>query len=203
VGRYLPAGSDVLLQVHYHKSGKSETDRTAIGLYYAKGPVDKLIRGGMVLPPRRNFLSRPNLVIPAGEANHEVTGTLTVAEDVHVVGVTPHMHWVGKDFFLKATRPDGSTVNLIKIDHWNFNWQGTYDFVAPVALPSGTRIEMVAHFDNSAANPANPSSPPREVHWGEQTTDEMCIGFVQWTRDDEHLNNQPPRPQLPRLRAVR
>jgi hypothetical protein len=202
-GRYLPAGSDVLLQVHYHKSGKLESDQTAIGLYYAKAPVEKQVRGGMVLPPRKNFFGRPDLHIPAGAQRHEVTGSTEVPSDVHLSGVTPHMHWIGKDFLLKAIRPDGTTVTLIKIDQWNFNWQGTYDFIEPVALPKGSRVEMVAHFDNTAGNPANPSTPPREIGWGEQTTDEMCIGFLQWTLDDEHLHNQPPKPSLPRLRAAR
>jgi mono/diheme cytochrome c family protein len=205
LGRYLPAGSDVLMQVHYHKNGKVETDRTSIGLYYAKAPVDKQVRGTMVVPPRKNLFGRPDLLIPAGAANHEVTGSQEVRNDVHLTAVTPHMHWIGKDFILKATRPDGSAVTLIKVDQWNFNWQGTYDLVEPVALPKGTKIEMSAHFDNSAKNPNNPSSPPKDVRWGEQTTDEMCIGFVSWTIDDEHLNNQPPAPapMLPRLRAAR
>ena len=98
--------------------------------------------------------------------------------------------------------PDGTRRTLIKIDNWDFNWQGTYEFANEVALPKGTKIEMAAHFDNSAGNPRNPSKPPIEVHWGEQTTDEMCIGFLQWTLDAEHLNNQPPKPVLPRLRAA-
>ncbi len=201
-GRYLPAGADVLLQIHYHKSGKVESDQSAIGLYYATAPVEKQVRGSMVLPPRKNFLGRPDLHIPAGAERHEVTGSMEVPTDVHLSGVSPHMHWIGKDFLLKAIRPDGTTVTLVRIDQWNFNWQGTYDFVKPVALPKGTRVEMVAHFDNSADNPANPSAPPREVGWGEQTTDEMCIGFLQWTLDDEQLHNQPPKPGLQRLRAV-
>jgi hypothetical protein len=201
LGRYLPAGADVLMQVHYHKSGKAESDRSAIGLYYARAEVDKQVRGGMVVPPRRNFLSRPDLWIPAGEPRHEVTGTFVIPSDVHLFGVTPHMHWIGKDFLLTAIRPDGSTVTLIRVDRWNFNWQGTYDFESPVPLPKGTRVEMLAHFDNSDQNPDNPSNPPKGVGWGEQTTDEMCIGFLQWTLDDEHLHNQPPAPRLPRLRA--
>jgi hypothetical protein len=192
VGRYLPAGSDILLQVHYHKSGKPETDATAIGLYFARKPVDKQIHGAAVTPPRASLLSRPELRIPPGADNHEVTGTWTVPYDAHLAAVAPHMHWLGKDFLLKATRPDGSKQTLIRIDDWNFNWQGTYDFVSPVSLPAGSRVEMVAHFDNSTDNPKNPNSPPREVRWGEQTTDEMCIGFLQLTRDDEHRKNQPP-----------
>jgi hypothetical protein len=204
IGRYVPAGADVLMQIHYHKSGKDESDRTAIGLYYARSPVDKQVRGGMVMPPRKGLFGRPDLWIPAGEPRHEVTGTFEVPRDVHLIGVSPHMHWIGKDFLLKAVRPDGTTVTLIRIDRWNFNWQGTYDFVNPIALPKGTRVEMLAHFDNSPQNPDNPSQPPRGIGWGEQTTDEMCIGFLQWTLDDEVLHNQPPppRPVLPRLRAA-
>ena len=202
VGRYLPAGADVLLQVHYHRSGKPEADATAIGLYFAKGPIDKLVRGGMVLPERRRFAFRPELSIPAGDANYEVTGTMRIAQDSQLSAVIPHMHWLGKDFLLTATRPDGSKVTLIKVDHWDFNWQDTYEFEAPIPLPAGTRVDMLAHFDNSAANPANPSQPPKAVHWGEQTTDEMCIGFLQTTRDDEHLGNRPPARFVPPATAA-
>ena len=194
VGRYLPAGSDILIQVHYHKSGKLEEDATSVGLYFADGPVEKQVRGGRVLPPRRSALARPDLLIPAGDKAYEIAGSTTLGYDAHLISVTPHMHWLGSDFVLTATRPDGTTRPLIRIDDWDFNWQGAYDFVEPVALPSGTRIEMLAHFDNSASNPDNPNDPPRPVRWGEQTTDEMCIGFLQMTRDDEHLDDRPPAP---------
>jgi hypothetical protein len=146
----------------------------------------------MIMPPRKGLLGRPQLAIPAGDSSYRVTGSTTLDQDSHLFGVTPHMHWLGKDFVLAATRPDGSKVTLIRIDDWDFNWQGAYDFVTPVPLPKGTRIDMLAHFDNSASNPANPSSPPVEVRWGEQTTDEMCIGFLQLTHDDEHRSNRPP-----------
>jgi hypothetical protein len=180
------------LQVHYHKSGKAEIDATRLAIYFARAPIDKQLVGGMVTPPRGGLFSRPALLIPAGAANYEVKGTLTVEADAHLTAVVPHMHWLGKDFLMTATFPDGSTRTLIKIDTWNFNWQGTYEFVEPVAAPKGTRIDMLAHFDNSAANPANPHKPPQAVHWGEQTTDEMCIGFLQRTLDDQHLKNRPP-----------
>jgi hypothetical protein len=192
--RGLPAGSDVLLQIHYHKSGKPETDATSIGLYFAKGPVDKEIRSRAIFPPRAGFSARPDLRIPPGDPRHEVKGDLTIENDAHLIAVFPHMHYLGKDFLLRAIRPDGSRQTLIRIDDWDFNWQNPYEFLTPVALPKGTRIEMLAHFDNSAANPRNPSKPPIEVRWGEQTTDEMCIGFLQVTRDDQHLRNRPPRP---------
>jgi hypothetical protein len=192
VGRYVPAGADVLLQVHYHKSGKAETDRSAIGLYFAKGTIDKQLQAGIVMPARRGLFSRPSLRIPAGDAKYEVKGTWTAGYDAHLLSVVPHMHWLGKDFLLEAVLPDGTRRTLIKIGDWDFNWQGTYEFASAVTIPKGTKIEMGAHFDNSKDNPRNPSKPPVEVHWGEQTTDEMCIGFLQLTRDDERLENRAP-----------
>ncbi len=192
VGRYLPAEADVLLQIHYHKSGKDEPDRSAIGLYFAKGTIDKQLRAGIVMPARAGLLSRPTLKIPAGAESHEIKGAWTAGYDAHLLSVLPHMHWLGKDFILKAVLPDGTSRTLIEIVNWDFNWQGAYEFETSVAIPKGTRFEMAAHFDNSKNNPKNPSNPPVEVHWGEQTTDEMCIGFLQLTRDDEKLENRPP-----------
>ncbi len=192
VGRYVPAGADVLLQIHYHKSGKDESDRSAIGLYFAKGTIDKQLRAGIVMPPRPGLLARPSLRIPAGDANYEITGKWAASYDAHLLSVIPHMHWLGKDFLLEAVLPDGTRRTLIKIDQWDFNWQATYEFASAVAIPKGTRIEMAAHFDNSKSNPRNPNNPPVEMHWGEQTTDEMCIGFLQLTRDDERLGNRAP-----------
>lgn len=193
VGRYLPAGSDILIQIHYHKSGKLERDATAIGLYFADKPIQKQVRALMVTPdlPRR-FGIRPDLRIPAGAENYQVRGSRTIRANSHAVAVIPHMHWLGKDFLLTATYPDGTQRTLIRINRWDFDWQVTYDFAEPFPLPAGTRLDMIAHFDNSEANPDNPSHPPKEVRWGEQTTDEMCIGFLQYTLDSEHLDNQPP-----------
>jgi hypothetical protein len=199
--RALPAGADALIQVHYHKSGKPETDASRVGLYFARGPVEKQIRSAIVIPPRSGFLGPPELRIAAGEANHEVRGSLTIRDDSHLLAVFPHMHLLGKDFLLRAVRPDGSRQTLIRIDDWDFNWQNPYEFVTPVALPKKTRVEMVAHFDNSPGNIRNPSKPPIEVRWGEQTTDEMCIGFLQLTRDSEHLGDPSPDQVRPPVRS--
>ena len=192
VGRYLPPGSDVLIQVHYHKSGKPETDASSIGLYFARGAIDKQVVGSAVRLPWARLSLRPELRIPAGEANYEVRCSKLISQDVHLTAVVPHMHLLGKDFLMTAIRPDGTRRVLIRIDHWDFNWQNANDFVEPIPIPSGTRIEVLAHFDNSGANSRNPNAPPRDVRWGEQTTDEMCLGFLQLTRDDEHLNGGPP-----------
>jgi hypothetical protein len=115
-----------------------------------------------------------------------------LSRDILVTAVMPHMHWLGKDFTFTAVLPDEkhTRIPLIRIDHWNFNWQGTYTFEKPIRLPKGSWFEMEAHFDNSAANPANPSSPPRQVHWGNDTNDEMCIGIFDMIPADD-VNSKP------------
>src|SRR5262249_37645882 len=104
--------------------------------------------------------------------------------DVRVIGITPHMHYIGKEMKVVAQSPDGKTIPLIWIKDWDFNWQGQYQFKSPVDLPKGTVIKLDAYYDNSEDNPANPSKPPRRVHWGEQTTDEMCLLGVQVVTDN-------------------
>ena len=91
-----------------------------------------------------------------------------------------------------ATYPDGTVRPLIRIDDWDFHWQGGYDYVQPVPLPAGTRIDVVAVYDNSEGNRRNPSKPPKDVSWGEGTADEMCIAFIRATVDAEHLDYRPP-----------
>ncbi len=188
VGMHIPRGADIVLQVHYHRSGKVETDRTRLGLYFSKKPVDKQRR---VLP----LLGRP-LRIPAGDANYTVRASMTVPLNATLLEVMPHMHLLGKEISVTATLPDGKQLSLVRIPDWDFNWQATYAFREPVKLPRGTKIELVARYDNSANNPRNPSNPPRLVTWGEETTDEMCIAFLHYTLDHERAAQQGQRPGL-------
>ena len=186
VGVLLPAGARVVMQVHYHNRGNEPAgDQTRIGLYFAKRTVDKRVRSIPVL--NRGF------AIPAGAARHEVNASFTLppAWNVHAIGITPHMHLLGREMKVTATTPDGTVRPLIFIDDWDFHWQGTYTFTEPVLLPGGTRIDVSAVYDNSEANKKNPSRPPREVAWGEGTTDEMCIAFIRVTADAERLGYQP------------
>lgn len=207
-GYLLQKGADVLIQVHYHKSGKVEEDATSIGIYLSDEPLGREVRTGFVFPnvsmvqalkaraemensdrrPGLDEFMRQVLEIPAGEANYQVKGSTAqgavmgrpLNRDILLTAVMPHMHWLGKDFTFNAVLPDDSRVPLIRIDSWDFNWQGTYAFTEPVYLPEGTWFEMVAHFDNSAENPNNPSNPPVTVRWGDQTNDEMCIGIYEF-----------------------
>lgn len=175
MARVLPAKAKLVVQVHYHPSGKPEVDQTMIGLHFAKGPVTRTARVLPVMPFGGPWSS---MRIPAGDAHAEVKCSTVVPRDSLALTVTPHMHLLGKDMRLTATLPDGTVKPLIFIPRWDFNWQESYQYREPVSLPKGTRLDLVAHYDNSANNPSNPNSPPREVRWGEQTSSEMCIAFL-------------------------
>jgi mono/diheme cytochrome c family protein len=179
IGRFLPKNADLVVQVHYHRSGKVETDRTKVALYFAKGPVDKRIRS--------RPLAKLALRIPAGDSNYVVHASMPVLFNVTAYRVTPHMHLLGREMKVTATLPDGTLVPLVHVQNWDFNWQTGYDFKTPLRLPAGSRVDLEARYDNSSGNPVNPNNPPRLVTWGEQTTDEMCIAFLSFTLDSEHL----------------
>lgn len=174
IGRLLPKNSDLVLQVHYHPSGKPETDQSRIGIRFTKSPVaETRILTAIALVDRA-------IRIPAGDAAYHVTPKdFVLPVDVEAIGITPHMHWIGKEMKVWATKPDGTQVPLIWIKDWDFNWQGNYQFAEPIPLPKGTRIELSSTYDNSAANPRNPNDPPKLVTFGEQTTDEMCLCGIQ------------------------
>jgi mono/diheme cytochrome c family protein len=175
VGRFLRKNSDLVLQIHYHTTGKEEIDQSSVGSTFTKKPADKILMGVVLLNRKVD--------IPPGAADYRLTASSTLRVDVHAIGVTPHMHLLGREMKVKAVRPDGREVPLVWIKDWDFNWQGQYLFRAPVALPRGTRLELEAVYDNSAANVKNPSNPPKRVQWGEQTTDEMCLCGVHVVAD--------------------
>ena len=177
IGRKLPAGSDLVMQVHYHSDGKPEEDITQVGIYFAKKPVTRPYR---IIP-----VAVPKLQITPGDANYTVSQTYPVPVDATIYQVTPHMHLLGRKIAMTATLPDGKEIPLVQIDDWDFKWQDSYTYKEPVHLPKGSKVTLTATYDNSTANPRNPNSPPKPVTWGEATTDEMCIGFLGFTADNE------------------
>lgn len=183
----VPAGSDVVIQVHYNLNGKPETDRTQVGLYFAKGPVDKRAR---LFP----LTGRVN--IPAGDADHRVTSSMPVPSDVTLRSVMPHMHLLGREMKIFATLPNGKELPLVHVPEWDFNWQMSYVFKQPVKLPRGSKVSLEARYDNSTDNPRNPNSPPKNVRWGEQTTDEMCLAYLNFTVDSESLTQGKNVPSI-------
>ena len=162
----LYANADLVLQVHYHPTGKAETDRTRVALYFTDEK------------PRRHLLdvglSSNRIDIPPGDANYRVTDHFTIPVDVDVLGIIPHAHYIGKEMLGYAVLPNGTKRTLIHIPQWNFNWQDQYYYPAPMRLPAGTRVEMEFTYDNSDANPRNPHHPPQRVRYGPGTSDEMA-----------------------------
>jgi hypothetical protein len=167
-GKMIPAGSDIILQMHYTTSGKAASDKTKIGLTLAKEQ------------PKYRYLTlsaaATRLEIPANEAHYESNASVTFKEDAKLVWLMPHMHVRGKDFLYKAVYPTGETQTLLDVPKYDFNWQLGYDTTAPILMPKGTRIECKAHHDNSKNNPYNPN-PNVTVKWGDQTWEEMMIGW--------------------------
>ena len=167
--RPVPRGADIVVQIHYHPSGKPELDQSSLGLTFA-GPPKKGRTAALVLGPR--------IDIPPGDAHYVVKGQITLPRDVEVTGISPHAHYLCKQMKVTAYLPDGSAVPLIWIKDWDFNWQGTYRYEKPIVLPKDTRIDLEYTYDNSENNPRNPAHPPVRVTWGEQTTDEMALAFL-------------------------
>jgi hypothetical protein len=124
-------------------------------------------------------IAQHRLNIPPGEANHKVESATTFPQETLLINMLPHMHLRGKSFEYRVVYPDGKRETLLSVPRYDFNWQTYYRLEKPLRLPAGTRIECTAYFDNSAANPNNPD-PTKLVRWGEQTWDEMMIGFVDY-----------------------
>jgi peroxiredoxin/mono/diheme cytochrome c family protein len=194
VGRLLPGNSRVVMQVHYHKSGRAARDLSRLGIYFSSAPVDKRLY--------EETVASRLLFIPPGAKHYRVTGATTIPRNMRALAILPHMHLLGEEIRVTATRPDSARLPLVWVAPWDFNGQETYVFKTPVPLPRGTRIDLEARYDNSADNPRNPNSPPRWVRWGEESTDEMCIAFLYVTLDDEHLTRNPPlKPENPGLES--
>jgi peroxiredoxin len=168
----LPKGAILVFQMHYTPDGVERKDRSSVGLIFAKEPPRHEVR--------TRGIAQQLLIIPPGEANHEVKSRSTFDRDVTLMSLLPHMHLRGKDFNYEAVYPDGKREMLLSVPQYDFNWQSNYRLKKPIALPRGTRIECVAHFDNSENNPNNPD-PKKRVFWGDQTWEEMMIGFVDYS----------------------
>jgi mono/diheme cytochrome c family protein len=165
----VPAGAKFVFQMHYTPNGSPQTDLTRLGLVFADPrSVQHRVKGGAI--------ANPTLEIPPGAANHRVVAEQLLDHDVLLMSLSPHIHLRGKSFRIEAIDPDGRREILLDVPHYDFNWQLRYDLTQPKRLARGTRLVCIAHYDNSAANPSNPD-PTRLVRRGEQTWEEMLIGF--------------------------
>src|SRR5688572_3880203 len=178
-------GSDFVIQMHFHPTGKVEREKSTVGIYFADKAPDRMLR---VLQLPGLFGIGQGIDIPAGEKNYVISRSATLPVDVRVFLTQPHAHYLGKEFKATATLPDGTERPLLWIQDWDFNWQDGYNYKQPVVLPKGTRIDVRITYDNSASNPRNPSNPPKRVWWGEESTDEMgsvSFGLIPVRKEDE------------------
>jgi hypothetical protein len=168
IAKRIKAGSDLVLQMHYTANGKVTEDRTRVGIVFAKQP------------PRQAVLSlqmsNDTFIIPPGDSNYRVQVSGTLPNDALLISMFPHMHLRGKAFEYLITESGGHVETLLKVNHYDSQWQLNYRLAQPRLLKAGTHLTWVGYFDNSENNPANPD-PTAEVRYGEQIWDEMMIGF--------------------------
>jgi hypothetical protein len=174
-GRLIQRDCDIVVQVHYHPTGKPERDQSTLGLFFAPRSTRQQV---LELP-----VADMRLDIPAGASRFRHATSYTLPVDLTILSAAPHMHWLGREMRAVATLPDGRRQPLIHISAWDFNWQDAYFYAKPLRLPRGTRIDVEAIYDNSSTNPANPRNPPVRVRWGERSEDEMAVCFFDVTSD--------------------
>jgi hypothetical protein len=160
----LPPGGVLHLQMHYTANGRAGSDRSRVGLIFAKEPPDQEIRVSQFLNSR--------FTIPKGAPNHEVSTDVTFAQDATLWGLFPHTHVRGKRWSYQLQLPDGTSRSILSVPRYDFNWQTYYMYQQPMQIPQGARIRSTAWYDNSAANRSNPD-PTIDVKWGDQTWEEM------------------------------
>ena len=171
-GRFIRKGSEIVMQIHYHPTGKVESDRSSVGLYFAKQPLTRRMAGVSI--------STDRIDIPAGAKRHVLIQAARVKADVRLYTVVPHAHYLCREFRLAATLPDGTVRPLLWINDWDFDWQDQYRYALPVRLPKDTILTFAAYFDNSEENPRNPNRPPQRVRYGIESHDEMCACHLEF-----------------------
>ncbi|MEM7657614.1 MAG: redoxin domain-containing protein [Bacteroidota bacterium] len=177
-GRYLPAGSKLLFQVHYTTTGKPESDRSQLGIFFAdEAPEKEFLTTGPV---------NPRLMLPPESKHTDVQAVQQFDSPITLYGMSPHMHFRGKAMTYTAIYPDGKEEVLLNVPNYNFNWQRYYQLAEPRELPAGTQLLVDAVFDNSSQNLYNPS-PQDTVYWGEQSFEEMMIGYITYIKEGEEV----------------
>jgi len=169
----IKAGSTLVFQIHYTANGKPTEDKSSVGMIFASKPQREI---------RNSAFVNVFLKIPPGVANQDVDSEIEFQQDAHITALFPHTHLRGKSWEYRLVYPDGRSEVVLSVPKYDFNWQTYYVFSKPLAVPKGSRLEAAAHYDNSADNPWNPD-PKVEVHWGEQTWQEMQYSGISYFVD--------------------
>jgi hypothetical protein len=168
MAKLIKAGSDLVFEIHYTPNGKKATDQTRVAMTFAPSPPQKRV---LTLQ-----MGNDHFVIPPGDPDYRASVWGSLPNDTLLLGFFPHMHLRGKSFEFNRIREDGQPETLLRVSRYDFYWQLSYRLAKPLPLPKGTRLEWVARFDNSANNPRNPDASA-EVRYGQQSWEEMMIGF--------------------------
>ncbi len=202
VGKRLPAGKVLYFQLHYQATGRPETDRSRVGLWFQtetthhevltrRVGMTHVVEGKELVATAggRGFGARIPVIPPYTE-DWKITGITAFQDDVTLYAMSPHMHLRGKDTTYVVTYPDGREEVVLSVPNYDFNWQLHYELVEPLKIPAGSTIKTVGHFDNSLKNRWNPA-PDKEVYWVEQSWDEMYNGFIYYSIDKLDLRLKP------------
>ncbi len=187
IAKRLPANADIVVQIHYAPSSVSDTDRSTLNIFFAQGTVTRQAITYAANP--YDFPNGANSFVIQPNTTPTFRAIRRVPYDISMMSVYPHAHLLGKTWKTYAVTPRNDTIPLIKIDDWDFNWQGAYTFPKFVKIPALSNIIVEGSYDNTTNNPLNPSNPPRLVTWGESTTDEMFLNyltFVPYVTGDEN-----------------
>ncbi|MEO7177102.1 MAG: T9SS type A sorting domain-containing protein, partial [Saprospiraceae bacterium] len=181
-------GTDLKLQVHYAPTNADETDSTSINLFFAKQPATRYVQNYVMLPLPNILTNGPFIIFP--NTVKEFHGQIPIPEDVSMLGIAPHMHKLGQHWLVYAVTPNNDTINLVKINEWDFNWQGAYYFKQLIKIPKNSILHAYAEYDNTSANVNNPNDPPKAISWGEKTSDEMYylpLLYLNYQPGDENI----------------
>jgi peroxiredoxin len=187
MAKLVPAGSKLMFQMHYTPNGSKQKDRSSVALMFT--PASKVRKEVGTLNLENHLL-----LIPPRVSDYKAEAWHTFKRDTLVLSLFPHMHVRGKAFRYEVQYPGGDTEVLLDVPHYDFAWQTTYELAKPKLLPKGTKVHCVAHYDNSADNIANPN-PNRVVTWGDQTWDEMMIGYMDTMAADGGKDDSPKKPR--------
>jgi hypothetical protein len=175
-GKWIPAGTTFVFQLHYNATGKDEVDQTRMALYFSQeAPKRELVT---------TAATQTDFAINPQDPDSETSAKHVITRDAMLYGMSPHMHYRGKRFQYEAQYPDGTKEILLSVPQYDFDWQTMYQLAEPKKLPAGTVILASGAFDNSPANPYNPN-PDASVYFGEQTYEEMFIGYLNYTVDPQ------------------
>lgn len=181
IARRVAAGSKLRFEVHYTPTGKTETDRSQIGIIFSKKRPKHVAH--------TNILWNREIQIPPHAPYHSEESSYTFTADTQILSFMPHMHWRGLRAYYTVKYPDGRIETILSVPDFDFNWQSVYRLSKPLSVPKGTTVTVTGFWDNSADNPSNPN-PDRTIPWGDQTWDEMLNGWLEFVYDDEEVSEE-------------